>query len=159
MASNRYGLLLISDSDHDKLVDHASVLGRESIQGMGDINVFWYSHAYPESTDEVHSRVNNLEAQMVVHFADYLVLNGMDPKNITILTFYAGQRTQIRRTIMKNTNLGNTLMKVQTVDSYQGEENDVILLSLVRSNNYNSVGFLSVCALKLHKSFRGFFPF
>lgn len=31
---------------------------------------------------------------------------------------------------------------VFTVDSYQGEENDIILLSLVRSNSSNSVGFL-----------------
>lgn len=135
---------LLTGVDHDKLVDHASVLGRESIQGMGDINVFWYSHAYEETTDEVHSRINVLEAQMVVHFADYLVLNGMDPKLITILTFYAGQRTQIRRTIMKNTNLGHASLRVATVDSYQGEENEVILLSLVRSNTWNTIGFLSV---------------
>lgn len=135
---------LLTSVDHDKLVDHASVLGRESIQGMGDINVFWYSHAYEETTDEVHSRINVLEAQMVVHFADYLVLNGMDPKSITILTFYAGQRTQIRRTIMKNTNLGHASLRVATVDSYQGEENEVILLSLVRSNAWNTIGFLSV---------------
>lgn len=29
-----------------------------------------------------------------------------------------------------------------TVDNYQGEENDVIILSLVRSNQEGSVGFL-----------------
>ena len=29
-----------------------------------------------------------------------------------------------------------------TVDSYQGEENDVIILSLVRSNEYMAIGFL-----------------
>lgn len=28
------------------------------------------------------------------------------------------------------------------MDGYQGEENEIVLLSLVRSNNYNSVGFL-----------------
>lgn len=132
-------------ADQDKLVDHASVLGRESIQGMGDTNVFWYSHKYPESTDDVHSRVNVLEADMIVNFADYLILNGMLPTEITILTFYAGQRTQILKTIRKSANLGQTMLKVATVDSYQGEENEVILLSLVRSNAYNSIGFLSVC--------------
>jgi hypothetical protein len=36
----------------------------------------------------------------------------------------------------------NSYFKVFTVDSYQGEENDIILLSLVRSNSYLSVGFL-----------------
>lgn len=37
---------------------------------------------------------------------------------------------------------GHTYFNVFTVDSYQGEENDVILLSLVRSNEYQNIGFL-----------------
>ena len=34
-------------------------------------------------------------------------------------------------------------VEVSTVDNYQGEENDIILLSLVRSNQEHSIGFLS----------------
>jgi helicase required for RNAi-mediated heterochromatin assembly 1 len=37
---------------------------------------------------------------------------------------------------------GYTYFHVHTVDSYQGEENDVILLSLVRSNEHTGIGFL-----------------
>lgn len=33
-------------------------------------------------------------------------------------------------------------MKIQVVDNYQGEESDIILLSLVRSNERGEVGFL-----------------
>lgn len=33
-------------------------------------------------------------------------------------------------------------IRVSSVDGYQGEENEIVLLSLVRSNNYNSIGFL-----------------
>lgn len=33
-------------------------------------------------------------------------------------------------------------MKIQNVDNYQGEESDIILLSLVRSNETGAVGFL-----------------
>lgn len=33
-------------------------------------------------------------------------------------------------------------MKIQVVDNYQGEESDIILLSLVRSNESGKVGFL-----------------
>jgi helicase required for RNAi-mediated heterochromatin assembly 1 len=36
----------------------------------------------------------------------------------------------------------NTYFNVFTVDSYQGEENDIILLSLVRSNEFLDIGFL-----------------
>lgn len=31
---------------------------------------------------------------------------------------------------------------VSTVDGYQGEENDIVILSLVRSNDDNNIGFL-----------------
>jgi len=33
-------------------------------------------------------------------------------------------------------------MKITVVDNYQGEESDIILLSLVRSNEKGNVGFL-----------------
>lgn len=33
-------------------------------------------------------------------------------------------------------------IKVSTFDSYQGEESQIVLLSLVRSNNEHSIGFL-----------------
>ena len=35
-------------------------------------------------------------------------------------------------------------IKVFTVDNYQGEENDIIILSLVRSNKAFNVGFLKI---------------
>lgn len=81
---------------------------------------------------------------MIVNFADYLILNGMKPEKITVLTFYAGQRSEILKLMKKNANIANADIKVKTVDSYQGEENEVILLSLVRSNNFNQIGFLEV---------------
>ena len=34
--------------------------------------------------------------------------------------------------------------QVTAVDNYQGEENDVIIVSLVRSNRQGSIGFLAV---------------
>ncbi len=33
-------------------------------------------------------------------------------------------------------------VRVTVVDNFQGEENDIILLSLVRSNDENKIGFL-----------------
>lgn len=34
--------------------------------------------------------------------------------------------------------------RIECVDGYQGEENDIILLSLVRNNSYNNIGFLNI---------------
>ena len=81
---------------------------------------------------------------MIVGFVEYLVLNKTPPEKITILTFYGGQKSEILKGVRRNNNLKQTNLKVTTVDSYQGEENDVIILSLVRSNETGSVGFLNV---------------
>lgn len=35
-------------------------------------------------------------------------------------------------------------IRVTTVDNFQGEENEIIILSLVRSNNGGGIGFLKL---------------
>lgn len=53
-------------------------------------------------------------------------------------------------------------MQVVTVDSYQGEENTVILLSLVRSNSQGAIGFLEVenrVCVALSRARNGFYIF
>jgi hypothetical protein len=57
--------------------------------------------------------------------------------------FYNGQRKTILHELKKDPHLQHILyFKVFTVDSYQGEENDIIMLSLVRSNLSMNIGFL-----------------
>ncbi|KAL8997363.1 MAG: hypothetical protein Q9169_003345 [Polycauliona sp. 2 TL-2023] len=55
-----------------------------------------------------------------------------------------GQRKLILSKLRQHANLQGESFKVVTVDSYQGEENDIVLLSLVRNNENNQIGFLSV---------------
>lgn len=60
-----------------------------------------------------------------------------------ILQFYNGQRKRIVQELKNTPGLeGVAYFNVFTVDSFQGEENDVILLSLVRSNEHLGIGFL-----------------
>ena len=61
------------------------------------------------------------------------------PENITILTTYVGQLLKIKEVAKKVGILG---VRVVTVDNYQGEENQIVLLSLVRSNDLQSAGFI-----------------
>jgi len=35
-------------------------------------------------------------------------------------------------------------VKVQTVDNYQGEENEIVIVSLVRSNKLGNIGFVKL---------------
>lgn len=130
----------------DDIIDHPSVYDRPPVPGMGNINSYFFTHEWPETKDEQASATNELEAQMVVEFFSYLVYNGMPAEKITILTFYNGQRRLLLKKLKAHINLRSSKpsSKIVTVDSYQGEENDVILLSLVRSNSQGAIGFLNV---------------
>ncbi|KAJ4356660.1 uncharacterized protein N0V89_004696 [Didymosphaeria variabile] len=149
----------------DKLRDHASVLSgdnRPPVEGMGGVNSFFFTHEWPESRDNNQSAKNEQEAAMIVGFIDYLVLNGVDPAKITVLTFYNGQRKLLTSKLRLHQNLRGQPLKVVTVDSYQGEENDIVLLSLVRSSRDGNIGFLSVdnrVCVALSRARRGFYLF
>lgn len=147
------------------IIDHPSVKDeklRPPVPGMGGVNSFFFTHDWPETRDEQMSSCNQSEAKMVVGFFDYLVYNGMHEDNITVLTFYNGQRKAILRMLRSHPNLHGRIFKVVTVDSYQGEENDVVLLSLVRSNEQGKIGFLSVdnrVCVALSRARYGFYLF
>ena len=108
------------------------------------------------------SKVNHEEADMVTAFFVYLYQNGTMPSDITILTFYNGQRKLILRKLRSQPTLQGKHFKVVTVDSYQGEENAIVLLSLVRSNEKRNIGFLGIenrICVALSRAQRGFYIF
>jgi helicase required for RNAi-mediated heterochromatin assembly 1 len=149
----------------DLITDHHSVTDlqiRPHVPGMGGCNSYFFTHEWPEVRDEHMSACNPDEARMIVNFCDYLVLNGMEAANITVLTFYNGQRKLILKRLREHPHFVGSTFKVVTVDSYQGEENDVVLLSLVRSNYEGKMGFLSVInrvCVALSRARRGFYLF
>ena len=148
-----------------KLQDHPSVESgdnRPPVEGMGGTNSFFFTHEWPESRDNYQSVKNEKEADMIVGFSDYLVLNGLDPAKLTVLTFYNGQRKLLMGKFRRHQNLGGQAVKVVTVDSYQGEENDIVLLSLVRSSKDGNIGFLEVrnrVCVAISRAKRGFYMF
>lgn len=151
---------------YDNLQDHASVLvrvNRPPVPGMGGLDTYFFHHTWPEASNTDCSKYNADEAEMIAGFFNYLVQNGTEASKITVLTFYNGQRKTILRELKKHPSLGgNTYFKVFTVDSYQGEENDIILLSLVRSNQNFGVGFLdnkNRLVVALSRARRGLYVF
>ena len=115
------------------LHDDQSVLKRLHVPGM-DVNTFFLSHHLPETSDDQMSKCNEHEAGMIVELCSYLRRNGIAPEKITALTFYNGQRKLIEKKLSRSRLYGEKRPLVVTVDSYQGEENEIVLLSLVRSN-------------------------
>lgn len=147
---------------YEDLTDHDSVLNRPSIPGMGGVNTFFFSHEWPESSDHQMSKVNPEEATMIANFFFYLVQNGTAVANITILTFYNGQRKLITKTLRSHPGLQGFRFNIATVDSFQGEENDIIILSLARNNSEKKIGFLEVenrVCVALSRAQRGFYIF
>lgn len=133
---------------YPELVDHPSVESirqRPDIPGMGGRNCWFFDHNWPEDTNPNFSKFNEQEAGMITNFFGYLVANGTPAENITVLTFYNGQRKVLLSKLKRHPPILGSTFNVCTVDSYQGEENDVVLLSLVRSPKLDrsyAVGFL-----------------
>ncbi|PSN40870.1 hypothetical protein C0J52_20558 [Blattella germanica] len=86
------------------------------------------------------SYVNVQEAEYLMALGRYLVLQGYEPQKITILCTYTAQMLYIKKEKQKFSQLKG--VNITVVDSFQGEENDIILLSLVRNNTENAIGFL-----------------
>ncbi|RAQ72394.1 DEAD box helicase involved in nonsense mediated decay [Aspergillus flavus] len=146
---------------YGELHDHPSVLERPRVPGMGDFRSYFFSHNWPESNDSLSSKYNEKEAEMIVGFFMHLVLNGVAVKDITVLTFYNGQRKKLLKLFKGNSYLQGQYVNVVTVDSFQGEENEIVILSLVRSGR-PTIGFLSIenrVCVALSRARTGFYMF
>ncbi|KAI7977037.1 hypothetical protein EIK77_002547 [Talaromyces pinophilus] len=147
---------------YDNIQDHETVNELAKVPAMGDLRAFFFSHNWKENSDSLLSKYNQNEALMVATFFVYLVLAGVDSSHITVLTFYNGQKKKILKLLRSNRHLQGRHLKVCTVDSYQGEENEIVLLSLVRSSEQNGIGFLKVenrVCVALSRARRGFYMF
>ena len=81
---------------------------------------------------------NLAEAEYIVAVFMYMRMIGYPGEKITILTTYNGQkhliRDVLRRRCVSNPLIGQP-KKITTVDKYQGQQNDFVLLSLVKTKN------------------------
>ncbi|KAI9318931.1 P-loop containing nucleoside triphosphate hydrolase protein [Dichotomocladium elegans] len=128
------------------LQDHPDVYKYPPVLGVAQ-PVFFLSHNEAESNvADTASKCNEHEAKMAAKLSLYLLLQGYQPSDITIITMYAGQRGMIKRALRdeRRADYDPAEIRVSSVDGYQGEENKIIILSLVRSNAAGQIGFLKV---------------
>eukprot|EP01043_Picozoa_sp_COSAG02_P027469 COSAG02_NODE_1623_length_11604_cov_27.111951_6_plen_1427_part_00 len=115
------------------------------------------------------TRVNKYEVKMVVAIVNYLLQQGYELKQLVVLTPYGSQLKAIRQALSKlnlavliddmdvedlqktgdadtddvaAATVSQDAIRVATIDNYQGEEADVVVASLVRSNRENKIGHL-----------------
>ena len=79
---------------------------------------------------------------MALGLAAYLVRQGVPEEKITILATYASQMHKLQDARHRRFHTLRNV-RITVVDNFQGEENKVIILSLVRNNTRSSIGFLA----------------
>ena len=103
-----------------------------------------------EFVGESYGRINKAEAELTLatleaYFARIGRQRLIDERiDVGIISPYRAQVQYLRRLVMKREGLKplRRSISVNTVDGFQGQERDVILISLVRSNSSGEIGFL-----------------
>ncbi|KAH3684237.1 hypothetical protein WICPIJ_004794 [Wickerhamomyces pijperi] len=109
----------------------------------------WYDTQggeYPErdSTDDpntkeiVSSKFNEMECYVVNYHLKQLLEAGLQGSQVGIIAPYNSQITHLKSLISAE----HPEVEISTVDGFQGREKEIIILSLVRSNSENEIGFL-----------------
>ncbi|KAF9418265.1 hypothetical protein HW555_004884 [Spodoptera exigua] len=153
---------LIVPAIYDKLDTHSSVESYPDVRGMKD-NLYFFSHDVFEDSEGMEdswSHRNIFEAEWCIALAQYLIKMDYTQDEITILATYNGQVNLLRDLAKKDESLCQ--VRITAVDNYQGEENRIVILSLVRSNRDNKIGFLTapnrIC-VALSRAKEGFYIF
>ncbi|KAK4667573.1 hypothetical protein QC763_311530 [Podospora pseudopauciseta] len=113
------------------------------------------------------SKKNQFEAEMVLRCVKYFGQQGYSSNQIVVLTPYLGQLRVLRDVFSKNKHdleisemdkaeliragliseaaakVDKKPVRISTIDNYQGEESDIVIASLTRSNSAGDVGFMS----------------
>ncbi|XP_054156654.1 RNA helicase aquarius-like [Oppia nitens] len=115
-----------------------------------------------ESEPVAHFYQNLAEAEYLVATFMYMRLMGYPADKITILTTYNGQKHLIRD-VVKQRCATNPFIgfpsKITTVDKYQGQQNDYILLSLVRTKTVGHIRDVRRLVVALSRARLGLYIF
>lgn len=108
--------------------------------------MFWASFGQEEISATGVSYLNRSEAVACQKLITRMYKSGVKPSQIGIVTPYEGQRTYLKQYL---TTVGDMdaetygEIEIESVDAFQGREKDYIILSCVRSNDHQGIGFLS----------------
>ncbi|KAI0030556.1 P-loop containing nucleoside triphosphate hydrolase protein [Vararia minispora EC-137] len=111
------------------------------------------------------SKQNTFEVQMVLKIVRYLTQQGYRTEDVVVLTPYLGQLFKLQNALKNDTDpllsdmdlnelvraglispntakLTKKPLRLSTIDNYQGEESNIVIISLTRSNAVNDIGFM-----------------
>lgn len=107
---------------------------------------FYATTGQEEIASSGTSYLNRTEAANVEKMATKLLQGGVKPEQIGVITPYEGQRAYIVQYMQYSGKMNSKLymdVEVASVDAFQGREKDFIILSCVRANEHQGIGFLN----------------
>ncbi len=117
----------------------------ETIQNHPLIFIDTAGCGFEEQLEEMYqSRYNPGEYQIL---EEHLLLLRSDMAgkllpSIALISPYREQVRHMKRAVEKDTNLQSMPITVKTIDGFQGQERELVYISLVRSNTKSEIGFL-----------------
>ena len=152
------------------ILDGQKVEKYPPVCGMKE-RLFFFDHSFLEDQADGASdlsKANTKEAEMAVGLALFLMHNGYVENRLALITPYVGQLLKIRsilsseqiKIVMNDLDEEEVLraeeegmerqlvgsaskhLRLATVDNFQGEEADVVIVSTVRCNRQGRIGFL-----------------
>ena len=90
-----------------------------------------------EREPDGESRLNPQEAALVGRKVRALLAAGVRPGDVAVIAPYAAQVRRLRELLPVSG------LEIDSVDGFQGREKEAVILSLVRSNTENEIGFLA----------------
>ena len=126
------------------VINENEMLKGEIINNMPFLNkkiplLFYHFNSNEEITPN-RSYKNESEAEIIFQLIPKLIKLKVEIKNIGIITPYNGQKALIRRFFESFDDLKD--IQIESVDGFQGQEKDFIIVSTVRNNSYGNIGFL-----------------
>ncbi|CAD8060020.1 unnamed protein product [Paramecium primaurelia] len=130
----------------NKLIDHESVIQRELPENYFKKQMLFLDIIDGQEKRDNTSYINEKEAYIVFQLIKN-IKEQFKNQTIGIISSYKSQVKLIQSLIKQsNTNLkdiDNKILSVNTVDSFQGQEKDIIIFSCVRSSECKGIGFLN----------------
>ncbi|WP_407392994.1 IGHMBP2 family helicase [Methanobrevibacter sp.] len=128
-----YNNSLKSDSSVDDITINDilnSDYEEEALLFIDTSNIDDYGESHLKDSKSI---INKIEADIAVDLANSYLSAGLSEEDIGIISPYADQVKIIQ---------DKTPVEVKTVDGFQGREKEIIIISTVRSNDNENIGFL-----------------
>ncbi len=136
--------LIFENDDPLLFIDTAGTGYEEKIEGTGISN--------PEEAEFLISQIEKIVSELVnikmnkagASSASFKSEENNNPVTIGVISPYRHQVELLKEKVRQSELLSNYAgLTVNTIDSFQGQERDMIFISMTRSNTDNMIGFLS----------------